>query len=51
MDVFSALFGGSDVCVDGNSHADVSCNDGSDSSNEEGTGGVELSKYWLNSEG
>lgn len=50
VDIFSALFGGSHVGVDGDSHADVTRDNGSKSTNNEGSGCVEGTELWLNSE-
>lgn len=49
--ISGALFGSSDVGVDGDSHSDVSGEDWGESTNEEGNCSVELAELGLNSEG
>jgi len=50
VNIFSALFCGSHVSVDSDSHTDVPRYDGGESTNNEGSGCVECSESWLNCE-
>jgi len=50
LNIFCALFGCSNVGVNGDSHSDVTRDDGSESTNNEGSSCVEGTELWLNSE-